>query len=206
MKAEVLRYLDYDNQILDDVMNKQIDHWIKESQKFPGKYAYKIYDLARDPLSIKDYKAFEGNSVSYILSQSKKVILFAATLGSQFDKELQRLKYKSSTDMMIFNACGSAAIEEIVDKMVKDLEEKHPYITPRYSPGYGDFPLTFQKDIIQLLNDKTLGIWVNDASLMLPVKSVTGIIGVSDELMTVTYRKCDDCLQRMTCEFKVCRR
>ena len=62
-------------------------------------------------------------------------------------------------------------------------ELKETHVTrPRFSPGYGDFPLEFQKDIFNLLSpNKRIGLTLNNSLLMSPTKSVTAVVGIVDE-------------------------
>ena len=55
--------------------------------------------------------------------------------------------------------------------------------TPRFSPGYADFPLAFVKDIVELTGaGARLGISVSREFLMTPVKSVCAVIGIKEEV------------------------
>ncbi len=191
----------------DLAIDQMIEAQLERMTSFPGKYSYKVFDLKRDPIGILGYKSFQSQSLEKILGQSEKIVIFAATLGSGFDALIHRLSYGKSLEMMILNACGSAQVEMVADQMAKEISKKiGGYQTPRYSPGYGDFDLSFQADLISLLNSNTLGISVTDHYLLTPSKSISGVIGISSQLMTVRYDICDDCLRRTTCDHKTCRR
>lgn len=208
-KQDVLRYLGHEGQVIDQKLMHDVDYYYDWVCRLPGKYVYQIFDLSRDPLKVDGtIISLRGQSIENILSQSKQVILFAATLGIEVDRKLQQLKYTSGTHMMILNACASARIEEVVDDITKKiLDKKNGYLTPRFSPGYGDLDLSHQREIIKVLEtEKRIGLTCNASALLMPVKSVTGIIGFSDEEMSVKYNVCDDCLQRTVCDFKICKR
>lgn len=67
------------------------------------------------------------------------------------------------------------------------------FLKPRYSPGYGDFALESQKEIFARLEcAKRIGLTLTDTMLMVPFKSVTAVIGVTDA-PTCTYVKCRGC-------------
>jgi cobalamin-dependent methionine synthase I len=52
-------------------------------------------------------------------------------------------------------------------------------LTPRFSPGYGDFPLSYQRVLIDLLDaPRVLGVSVTPSDLLVPVKSVTAVVGI----------------------------
>ena len=52
-------------------------------------------------------------------------------------------------------------------------------LRPRFSPGYGDFPLEYQRELLGVLDAaKRIGLTLTDSLLMAPSKSVTAVIGV----------------------------
>ena len=57
--------------------------------------------------------------------------------------------------------------------------------TSRFSPGYGDFDIGFQKEIFKLLNcPKNIGLSLCDSFIMSPSKSVSAIIGLKTKELT----------------------
>jgi len=52
--------------------------------------------------------------------------------------------------------------------------------TNRFSPGYGDYPLEKQREVVKILNtEKKLGLSLTDSLLLNPTKSVTAVIGLN---------------------------
>ena len=68
-------------------------------------------------------------------------------------------------------------VEEAVQAEIAAAEKS---IAPRFSPGYGDFPLDCQKDIFAALDCGSIGLTLNDNLFMTPSKSVTAVIGVRE--------------------------
>lgn len=204
-KLMVLKYLGYDNQIIDNHMDTLIEDCINEVDKIKGHTVYKTFDFSVDEnISIHDTVIqFQSKSVTHILSQSKKLVLFTATLGPIMDQLILKSGYESKVKQMILDACASAKIESIIDEMMDSIEG---FKSPRFSPGYGDLSLKIQGDIVNVLEARRIGITVTDSSLMIPKKSVSGLFGLSDEKMTVNYLFCDDCLKRTSCDHKICKR
>jgi len=204
-KKEVLKYLGYNNQDMDHDLDHRIDEAMHVMSGLEGKFTYKIFDFKiEDHVEVLEtVLSLKGKSIKHILSQAQQLVLFAGTLGAEADRLIHKSQYISSVDMMILDACASVRIEEILDGMEKEITL---FKTPRFSPGYGDLSLTIQKDLIEVLEGRRIGITVSDSSLLSPKKSVTGIIGLSKTKMDVTYRFCDDCLKRNSCDFKICSR
>jgi cobalamin-dependent methionine synthase I len=46
----------------------------------------------------------------------------------------------------------------------------------RFSPGYGDFNISFQKQLLDILYADRIGIYYNEANMMFPQKTVTAIV------------------------------
>jgi len=49
--------------------------------------------------------------------------------------------------------------------------------TMRYSPGYGDWDLTVQKELLGMVEAKSIGVTCTDTFILQPRKSVTAVIG-----------------------------
>lgn len=204
-KGLVLKYLGYENQTIDKPLDMLIDRCIESVAAFQGHTIHKTFDLTIDDFIVIEGTILKlaGRSIRQILSQASQVVVFAATLGPQMDQMILKAGYRSSVEQMVLDACASARIEELLDEMEAAIPG---YKTPRFSPGYGDLELTVQRDLINVVEGRRIGITVTDSQLLLPKKSVTGFIGVSDEKMNVTYGFCDDCLKRRSCDYKTCNR
>ena len=111
--------------------------------------------------------------------------LVCGTLGTGFDALLRRVSVMSGADALVLQAVGTAAIEEWMDRVEDEIRAG---LTPgetlvrRYSPGYGDFPLAVQRELLGLLDaPRSVGVSLTDTLLMAPSKSVSAVIGVKRE-------------------------
>ena len=74
------------------------------------------------------------------------------------------------------------------------MKKKGLYLRPRFSPGYGDFSLSCQRAVLDALDaGKHLGIKLTDSFLMMPSKSVTAVIGVSQKPHRCDVKGCEAC-------------
>lgn len=110
------------------------------------------------------------------------VYLVCGTLGAKFDALLRKACVKSAADALVLQATGTAAIEEWMDaveaEVAADLAVGETMLR-RYSPGYGDFPLQAQKELLCLLDSaRSIGVFLTETFLMVPSKSVSAVIGV----------------------------
>lgn len=125
-----------------------------------------------------------SESLKRNLSGCDRIVVFAATLGLGLDRLIARYGYQSPSTALMLQAIGAERIEALCDHFCEQLRLEasqtglHP--VPRFSPGYGDFPLELQKDIFRVLDcSRKIGLTLNESLLMSPSKSVTAIVGFS---------------------------
>jgi len=203
-KLEILRYLGYNNQNIDINIEKYINECIDEIKALSQKrFVYANYKIEKeDHLALKD-TTFTSNSkdLAKHLSQSSYCTLMAASLGLEVDKKIAYYTKFNMTKSLILDACASTAIEslcnEVEEKIRQEAYGQGYHITNRFSPGYGDFPITLQKELVTILRAyPKMGLTVNESSIMLPRKSVTALIGWQKEQCTSTLNNCNKCLKK----------
>lgn len=212
-KSEVLRYLSYDGQEIDEDLDCKINKCIEETKNdIDVKYVYDIYDIVNDldsnTIQFKNTNLkLKSKDVSELLRDCDKCILMSATLGFNIEKNIRRYSYKNLTKGVIIDACATTSIEEICDlvqeSILKDVSKEGKSLTMRYSPGYGDLDIRVNKDILNLLNaHRKIGVTVTDTGIMIPRKSVVALIGITDKKIVQTKRTCENCANRDNCKFR----
>ncbi len=112
------------------------------------------------------------------LRDCDEAFAMALTSGIAVDRELAKLRVISQAEHFVTDALASAAIDSFADYAVSKMSNGLQCV-PRFSPGYGDFSLEFQKPFLERLNGHgLLGITLSSAYLMTPVKSITAIMGI----------------------------
>lgn len=111
------------------------------------------------------------------------VILFAATVGIALDRLIARYGSQSPSKALLFQAIGAERIESLCDTFDREIavqaKANGQEIRPRFSPGYGDFPLEMQREFFSVLDcPRKIGLSLNESLLMTPSKSVTALIGI----------------------------
>lgn len=135
------------------------------------------FDLVRekDGLSLGGTAVtLPGADIAAHLGECSSCVIFAVTLGLRTERYLAGLAADPVDALYADTAC-SLLIEEAADAAERGMP---PHITWRYSPGYGDLPLTLQGKLLTLLDaPRRLGLTLTDSGLMLPRKSITAIVG-----------------------------
>ena len=100
---------------------------------------------------------------------------------------------------MIFDEAGTTAVERAADaceaSIVAAAHERGLYTNFRFSPGYGDMPLSAQPVLLATLDaQRRPGITLSKSLLMTPTKSVTAVVGLFGEPQPSSHVRCADCL------------
>lgn len=207
-RREVWRYLGYKGSEPDETVCRLVEETIEmvENAAVPRQVSRRVTCKIQP-----DNRLFLGSlevtsqSLAKHLHDCSEVILFAATLGSGIDRLLQRYNRLQVSRAAILQAVSAAAVEEWCDQCQKQLEdglEEGLYLRPRFSPGYGDLPLAFQRPLLESLEaGKRIGIELTDTLLMTPTKSVSAIIGITSDKKSCTVHHCAACA-KTDCPFR----
>ena len=155
------------------------------------------------PLKVKgdvcNFGSFELKSEKLALNlvDSEKAIIFAATIGVEIDRLIAKYGRISPSKALMLQAIGAERIEALCDTFCAELAmETGLFLTPRFSPGYGDLPLESQKEIFSLLDcSRRIGLTLNNSMLMSPSKSVTAIVGLGGK-KKLLKNKCSNCTKK----------
>lgn len=148
-----------------------------------------------------------GKDLASHLTGCREAVLMAATLSPGVDALLRRTQLSDLSRSLVLESCATAAIEEVCDRAESIIRERYPgrELTGRYSPGYGDLPVTVQGEFLSLLDaPRQLGLCATESSILTPRKSVTAVLGVREPGAKgiPSPRGCETCAQRETCSFR----
>ena len=161
--------------------------------------------LSPDAVTCGTAHLHTGRIIASRLRRSTSLAFFAATIGAGPETESRRLMAEG--DMMggfIYDTIASAYAEATAEWVeeaigaVADVENEK--ITNRYSPGYCDWRVAEQHLLFSLLPPGFCGITLTPSALMLPIKSVSGVIGIGPHVHHEQYQcsVCDmhDCIRK----------
>jgi len=208
-RKEALRYLGLGKHEPDPETERLLEECIRETEK-----AADLRHLIREyPLTIEDDGTIDGGcfrvksaNLKKNLSGCDSVLVMAVTVGAEVDRLLARYGKLSVAKAVVMQAVAAAMVEAYCNELnamwKKEYLEKGLYLRPRFSPGYGDFPLSAQKQILDGLEaGKRIGITLTEGFLMLPSKSVTAVIGVSRAPAACVIEGCEAC-RKKDCAFR----
>lgn len=169
------------------------------------RYVYRVYDVIHTAAGIELADAnvlLTGTMAHRMLRDCRRAALLLCTLGTDFDRMLRTEQARDIAHAALLDACGSAWVEAGCDEAQRELAGRFPalYLTDRFSPGYGDLPLTVQPALCVALDGaRRLGVTVTPECLMNPQKTVSAVIGLADTPQAARIRGCKYCTLRETC-------
>lgn len=154
-----------------------------------------------------DFGAFfaPGKSLAKNLAGCSRAILFAATTGMEAELQRKRAAVTSPARALVLDAIGTAAAEAFCDALCDRWREEYAgcFLRPRFSPGYGDLPLSLQRPLLSCLDSsRKAGITLTDTLLMIPQKSVSAIVGIGRTGCTARFHDCALC-DKPECAFRL---
>ena len=205
---EALRYLGWKGECRDERVLAQLEHArcialegirpLVVAQRFP---------LGEDGSFVNTTFTPQGEEPLHLLEGCKEGVLLAATLGALSEQLILREQARSASSALVLDAVLSAAIEAVCDRaclvLSKEASKEGLHLTWRFSPGYGDMPLAQTKEICAVLDaHKTIGLTVSASGLMIPRKSVTALMGLSQTKRSDHAQGCEGCARRATCAMR----
>jgi hypothetical protein len=139
------------------------------------------------------------------IKKAEKAALFLCTAGADIGEWSKKLMSEGETFKgYVVDVVGSEVVETAMDRIQDSLEEemkqKGLYITNRYSPGYCGWEVSEQQKLFSFFPIDFCSVKLSDTSLMYPVKSLSGVIGIGKEVSKKNYpcRFCDErnCIYR----------
>ena len=201
-KKEVLRYAGVKSDVPE--INELLLECVKEIDgKINGKVCYSEFPVNVIEENVDfGFASVKSKDLAKNLNSCNRAIIFAATVGIEIDRLITKYNVLSPAKALTFQAIGAERIEGLCDLFEREIKDKYKLIKPRFSAGYGDLAIDFQRDIFSVLScSKNIGLTLNDSLIMSPSKSVTAIIGISDNDGCKQKTGCITCA-KTDCEFR----
>ena len=166
---------------------------------------YMIYDdvevLRKEgKIRVNDREIEPGAQICGYMEDIEKLAVFICTAGEGFSSGSDSCnKQGDYLKSFVIDTFGSLVVEKATDyiqeKLEKEVRACGMQTTNRYSPGYCNWPVQDQKQLFSLLPDNSCKISLSESCLMLPIKSISGIIGIGKKVRKREY-SCDVCTNR----------
>ena len=134
-----------------------------------------------------------GKIVASRLKDSREIAVIVGTAGNKILEKARELESKGDPlQDYVFDTVGSVvaarAMEKVCDEIRAYAIDKNFTISDHFSPGYCDWSVADQQKLFALVPQNFYGVTLSETSLMNPVKSVSGIVGIGLGLTELGYQ------------------
>jgi len=203
-KNQVCHYIGYDdNHNLSARISSLIDDYAEHAHYLINplhSYIIKDVEWARGSIAlIEDSIIFKSRVIAQLLEHCSHVAIFLVTIGRYLEETAWQLSRDGLIlEATVLDAIGSDAVEKVADfvqdRIKKRAEAQELVTSQRFSPGYCDWNIGQQRMLFYALTGNTLGIRLTGECLMIPQKSISGIIGIGPSIDNVeNYNPCKTC-------------
>lgn len=179
----------------------------------------KIYSIPQSIWQLYPYEAgthllttnnnsleLSSSSIIKHLNNSSYVIILAATIGHAIENIIEQyFKTGDYTTGFLIDAAATAAVEQLADNLSIVLQNQFNksgyHLTSRFSPGYGNWQLDVQPELLASINASVIGIDCTESYMLKPRKSITAVIGLEKQTnitktACINNNSCQHCQQR----------
>lgn len=155
------------------------------------------FDKANFQIQIDEQRFNVGKSIWNFLKQADKIAIFTCTAGAEISNRSKELMANGMLlEGYVVDVIGTVVVEKAMDKihnhLKADFEAINQSVSNRYSPGYCAWEVKEQHKLFSFFPKNICGIEINASALMIPTKSVSGFIGIGENIKFRNYT-CDTC-------------
>ena len=199
-RGEVARYLGYGNRPLEPEISALAEQCERE-----------LFQIGA-PRRLGRRMALEGlpftgesQDLDRHLRHCREAFLMVVTLGGETDRLLRRWAASNMGKAAVGQACAAVWMDQCCDDYLSELEghlREGEYLRPAYSPGYGDLSLRWQESLLSLLDARRrIGVTLTSGGMLVPEKTVTAVVGISDLPEERCRSHCHSC-PHQNCPFR----
>jgi len=207
-KSEALRYMGHRGDVSDTLMRLLCDCEEKLLETIRPLWTFRVFDIENTAEGVKILNTaltLTGNDIKAHLEGCDRVVLMCATLGGDTDRLIRTLEVSDISSAFAMDAMASAAIEDVCRRCDEEIKKQLPecFLTWRFSPGYGDLPLELQGVFLDTLSaQKQTGLCCGSNNILIPRKSVTAVMGISESPLPQKRRGCACCNMADSCVYR----
>ncbi len=161
----------------------------------------KIVEVKEDQLILEGGEIFESKLLAEKFKCAHEIAVYVLTIGPALERRVTELGTSELHKSFIMDCVGTYALRQVFDLMKKDYRPNGTERISKFSPcstAYWD--ITQQKVIFRILGADTVervtGVRLNDFCIMIPRKSMSGVMGDTEK----QFHECEIC--KIRCEYR----
>lgn len=149
-----------------------------------------------------------NNSMFDLLRESRYLAFGLSTIGNHLEEKVVELFAQNEYSKAIaLDAVGTVAIKflsnYIKSLVCQEAKEQNFQITKCFSPGSGDWDISQQTNIFQIIPIDKIGVKLTESYMMVPKKSLSWVMGLGKNIK-IAYKADNSCqiCQAIDCQFR----
>jgi hypothetical protein len=209
-EKRIANLLGYKNTIPGKEITKQIQKEIQRAKNyFKPEITYRKVDISNiqeDTVILDNGINFQGKYIANKLKGCSFIAAYVATIGKEIDEQVKESFDSGNFTLgLILDYIATEGLNFIGkvlwEKLVDEISGTNMGITSGIFPG-NNLELTEQFKIFECLKGIDIGVILNDSSVMLPVKSQSGIYGFGEGIgIHRIDHVCSEC-QLKSCNYR----
>lgn len=163
-------------------------------------HRFKSFEVTRGELVLNSMRFRTGNIINSHLVGAEGIVLFFATIGEKISFEINRLQSSNEqVEAFLIDFLASESVERVIDYFQNKFATifgMQVITGNRVSPGYCGWDVSEQQKLFSLVDDIKIGIKLTESSLMIPIKSISGLWGFGEKFKKKEYN-CNKCEEAM---------
>lgn len=164
---------------------------------------FTVDKLIHQRLVFSNGQGLEGELITKQLGSANQIAVSVCTVGEEISKFANPLFQESPGLAMALEGFAAAATEALGNSVCSYFEElfseKGMNTSVPLNPGMEGWPVEIaQPQIFDLVKAESIGVRLEPSCLMIPLKSLSMVIGIGSDFDT-TIKPCDLCTLKNTC-------
>jgi len=187
--ARVYRALGHTSETtVSDALKKDLDKYVEEARGFVALKGVcarlDVLKTTTKEVHLEEKIVFKSADLAFFLNGSSQVLIFGATAGQKImDVVSQKTAEKDLTRAVVYNAVAGEMVDEAltwISQYCRHQIRRESLVldTRRFSAGYGDLDIKYQKFFWECLKLDAIGVTLTKNYFLVPEKSVTAISGI----------------------------
>lgn len=148
--------------------------------------------IGKKEFSIYNVQFNCGSKIARQLKNAEQIIVFVCTSGHGITQQYKEyIRTNELVKAYFVDILGNIVVEKAMDiiqgRISEEMKTRGINITNRYSPGYCNWNTDEQAKIFSILPDNPCGVRLTQSSLMIPSKSISGVIGCGKNVKYTAY-------------------
>jgi hypothetical protein len=148
-----------------------------------GCHEVRIEGVDDDSVWLESGRTLNSRRLANILRRATSLRICLVTVGPKIIPEIERLMATGAmVEALAFDAAASAAtstlMAELRERICAQATQRDCGTTPRYAPGYTGWHIQDTSTLFAYLDKESVPIRLNQQLMMIPAKSLLGVIGI----------------------------